>query len=49
MVFRDLKKVEEAPRFGKLIVIVEDSRMGFGQVMGVILPVDFGGLQSERR
>ena len=48
VIFCDLKEVEEAPRLGKLIVIVHDSGVRLGQVVGVILPVDFDGLQNER-
>ena len=46
MVFRDLKEVEEASGLGKLVA-VKDPGVGLGQVVDVILPADFGGLQSE--
>ena len=48
VVFCDLEEVEEASRLGKLIVIVQDSGVRLGQVVGVILPVDFDSLQNER-
>ena len=48
MVFFDLKEVEEAPRLRELVVIVEDSWVGLGEVVGIILPGNFHGLQSER-
>ena len=45
MVFRDLKEVEEASGLGKLVA-VKDSGVSLGQVVGVILPADFGGLRN---
>ena len=48
VVFCDLEEVKEASRLGKLIVIVQDSGVRLGQVVGVILPVDFNSLQNER-
>jgi len=49
VIFRDLEKVEEAPRLRKLVVVVQDSGVSLGQVVSVVLPVDFDGLQNERR
>lgn len=43
----DLKQVEEAPRLGKLIVIVKESGVSLGQVVGVIFPVDLDSLGSK--
>jgi len=45
VIFHDLKEVEEAPRLGKLIIIVHDLGVQLGQVVGIILPVDLDGLQ----
>jgi hypothetical protein len=49
VIFRDLKEVEEASRLGKLILVVEDSGVSLGQVVGAIFPVYFDSLESERR
>ena len=48
MVLLGLEEVEKAPRFGNLIIIVRDSGVCLGQVVGVILPADFDGLQIKR-
>jgi len=48
VIFRDLKEVEEASGLGKLIII-EKSGVSLGQIVRVILPVDFDGLQSKAK
>ena len=48
VIFCYLKEVEETPRFGELVIVVQDSGVRLGQVVSVILPVDFDGLQNER-
>jgi hypothetical protein len=48
VIFPDLKEVEEAPELGK-IVVIEDLGERLGQVVGVILPGDFDGLQGDGR
>jgi hypothetical protein len=45
VILRNLEEVEEAPRLGKVTVLIEDSGVGLGQVVGVF-PVDFGGLEG---
>ena len=46
VILRNLEEVEEAPRFCKIIVFIEDSGVGLGQVVGGVFPVDFGGLEG---
>ena len=48
VIFCDLEQVKEAPRFGELTVLVEDKGIGFGQVVGVIFPVNLDCLESEK-
>lgn len=43
-----LEEVEKASRFRNLIIIVRDSGVCLGQVVGVVLPADFDGLQIKR-
>ena len=49
VIFCDLEEVEETPRLGKFVVVVQDSGVRLGQVVGVILPVNPCGLQNETR
>ena len=46
VILRNLEEVEEAPRLGKLIVFVENSGVGLGQIVGGVFPVDFSGLEG---
>jgi len=47
VIFRDLKEVEEAPGLGEFTILVENSGVSLGQVVGVVLPGDLGRLQSK--
>ena len=47
VILPDLEEVEEAPGLGN-VILIDDSWVRLGQVVGVVLPGDFYGLPSER-